>query len=240
MHHLLFLQEKMHTGIRIQEPFRKSWNEPQIIVTQEDIAEYENSKKQTCVPQTETKNTSESHIKNRLNTNNMDDSDTSTEMLQRKFMDIQNLLLYSRMEEQQLQTPKTQCDYAEDSKLSSRSVMPTVNSELFDRTIPNYSMSRSLPSSPVCGDLPNTALSPKIPSSPHGRFSFIPETFQFLEYLEQLQENDEVDNGFRHSQGCLPQGKFSVKINLPFASDNYAPLLSMLIARIETFMRRGL
>ena len=229
----------MQTRIPVHEPFRKSWNEAQVIVTQKDIAEYENSKKQTCVPQTEAKNTSESQIKNRLNTNDMGDSDTSTEMLQRKFMDIQNLLLHSRMEEQRLQTPKTQCGYAEDSKLSPRSVMPTANSENFDRTIPNYSMSRSLPSSPVCGDLPITTLSPKMPSSPHGHFSFIPETVQFLEYLEQLQENDEVENGFRHSQGCLPQGKFSVKINLPFASDNYAPLLSMLIARIDLLMRRG-
>ena len=209
----------MHTGIQIQEPFRKSWNEPQIIVTQKDVAEYENSKKQTCVPQTETKNTSDSQIKSRLNTNDMDDSDTSTEMLQRKFMDIQNLLLHSRIEEQRFLTQKTPCGYADDSKLSSRSVMPTVNSEHFDRTIPNYSMSRSLPSSPVCGDLPNTTLSPKIPSSLNGHFSFIPETFQFLEYLEQLQENDEVDNGFRHSQGCLPQGTFAAKINLPVASD---------------------
>ena len=197
----------MHTGIQIQEPFKRTWNEPQIIVTQEDIAEYENSKKQTCVPQIETKNTSESKIKNRLNTNDMDDSDNSTEMLQRKFMDIQNLLLHSRMEEQRLKTPNTQCGYAEDSKLSSRSVMSTANSEHLDRTIQNYSVSRSLPSSPVCGDLPNTMLSPKMPSSPHGHFSFIPETLRFL---EQLSENDEVDNGLRQSQGCfiLSQGKF--------------------------------
>ena len=182
----------MHTGIRIQEPFRNSWNEPQIIVTQEDIVEYENAKIQTGVPQMESNNTCESQIKCRSNTIDMDNDHTRTEMFQNKLMDIQKSLLQSRMVEQQLQTPKKQCDnaYAEDSELSSRSVMSTAN----------YLVSPSLPSSPTCGTLPNTTFSPKVPSSPQGYLGFIPESFRFL---EQLSENDEVDNGLRQSQRCF-------------------------------------
>ena len=214
MHCSFIFAGKMQTCIPIHEPFRKAWNEPQIIVTQEDIVEYEKS--QNCVSQTGTNNTSESQVKSRLNSNGLDNDPTRKEIVQRRLMDLQNSLLRSRMVEQRLQTPKKECGNAcaDDSGLSSRLLVSTANSENFDRVIPNYSMSRSrsLPASPVCGELPNTTLSPKIPCSPHGHFSFIPETLRFLEDLEQLQEADDVDNGVRQSQGCfaIPQGKFAV------------------------------
>ena len=205
----------MQTRIPVQERFRKSWNEAQVIVTHEDIAEYENSKKQICVPHTETKNSSESQIKSRLNTNDMDNEHTRKEILQKRLMDLQNSLLQFRMVEQRLQIPKKQCGNAcaEDSNFSPRSVMSTASSENFNWIIPSYSVSKSLPSSPVGGTLPNTTFSPTVPTSPHGHFSFIPENLRFLEESEYLSEAHEIDNGFRQTQGCfdLPQGKFSVR-----------------------------
>ena len=187
MHCSFIFAGKMQTCIPIHEPFRKAWKEPQIIVTQEDLVEYEKS--QTCVSQTETNNTSESQVKSRLNSNGLDNDPTRKEIVQRRLMDLQNSLLRSRMVEQRLQTPKKERGNAcaDDSGLSSRLLVS--NSEHFDR-VPNYSMSRSrsLPASPVSGALPNTPLPPEIPCSPHGHFSFIPETLRFHEDLEQLQE----------------------------------------------------
>ena len=43
----------MQPQIQIQEPFKTSWSEPQIIVTREDIMNYENKQTHICATRME-------------------------------------------------------------------------------------------------------------------------------------------------------------------------------------------
>ena len=206
----------MHPEIPIQEPFKKSWSEPQVIVTSEDIINYENSQKQNCTQQRETINARRSELQSIASTwtgEQNDDCRESTEILQKRLMDLRNSLLQSQIVMQQLQTPNKQCDNTHDSCLVFRSDVSLTNSQDCDwinRMIPEHSISRSLPSSPLIGELPNMTSSPTIPSTPDRHFNFIPERLRLLEESRQLSESDELDNGFLLSQEyCnLPQGKF--------------------------------
>ena len=192
----------MHPEIPIQEPFKKSWSEPQVIVTCEDIINYENSQKQKCALQREATNTAESQ-----NTEDTDDCRTTTEILQNRLLELRNSLLQSQIVKQQLQTPKKQCDKTHDSCLVLGSDVSNANPNVFDRIIQQHSMSRSLPSSPLIGEIPNMTSSPTIPTTPERHFNFIPERLRFLEETRQISSlSDEIDNGFRLSQGyCSPQ-----------------------------------
>ena len=206
----------MHPEIPIQEPFKKSWSEPQVIVTSEDIINYENSQKQNCTQQRETMNARQSELQSmatKCASEHNDDCRESTEILQKRLMNLRNSLLQSQIVKQKLQTPNKQCDKTHDSCLVFRSNVSLTNSQDCDRInrmIPEHPISRSLPSSPLIGEIPNMTLSPTIPTTPDRHFNFVPERLRLLEESRQLTENDEVDNGLRLSQGYCssPQGKF--------------------------------
>ena len=160
----------MHPEIPIQEPFKKSWNEPQIIVTREDIIDYENSQTQKCALQREATNTAEFQI-----TEDTNDCRTSTEMLQKRLMDLRNSLLQSHIVKQQLKTPKKHCENTYDSCLVLRSDDSTTNIQDCERVIPQHSLSISSPSSPMIGEIPNMTSSPTIPTTPERHCNFVPE-----------------------------------------------------------------
>ena len=199
----------MQPEIQIQEPFKKSWNEPQIIITREDIIDYENSQKQYCARQREAINTRESEVTSKSIIEHTGDCRSSTEMLQNRLMDLRNLLFQSQIGNQKLQTPKKHCNIPHGSNLVVRSDVSTTNSQVCDRIIPHYSMPRSLPSSPLTGEISNMTSSPTIPTTPERHFNFVPERSQFLEETRRLLESDEVDNGFRLSREFhnSPRGK---------------------------------
>ena len=194
----------MQPEIQIQEPFEKSWKEPQTIVTQEDIIDYEKSQKHNCAQKREAINTGESEV-----TEHTGDCRSSTERLQNRLMDLRNSLLQSQIGNQKLQTPRKHCNIPHGSNLVVRPEVSTTNSQVCDRIIPHYSMPRSLPSSPLTGEISNKTSSPTISTTPERHFNFVPERLQFLEETRRLLERDEVDNGFRLSREfCnLPQGK---------------------------------
>ena len=224
----------MQPQIQIQEPFKKSWSEPQIIVTREDIRNYENTQTQTYVPQMNVIDDAQSQTQCMSTKEETGDCRTSTEMLQERLVDLQNSLLQAQIVKQQLRTPRKHCGSTNDScsslisgvsttksKLCGRIIQQhsmsmsdvlTTSSQVCDRIIPQHSMSRSLPSSPLFGEIPNIRSSPTIPSNPEKHFNFVPERLQFLEETRRLLETDEVDNGFRLSQGfCYsPQSKIAI------------------------------
>ena len=225
----------MQPQIQIQEPFKKSWSEPQIIVTREDIMNYEKTQTQTFAPQMKGIDNAQSQTKNMLTNEQTGDSPTSTEMFHDQLMDLRNTLLQAQTVKQQLRTPKRNLHNTNDSACSglisgvsarqsklcdgtikqhsmSKSDVSTRNSQVCDRVIPEHSMSRSLPSSPLIGEIPNMTSSPTIPSTTERHFNFVPERLLFLEETRQLLESDEVDNGFRLPQGYSysPQGKIAV------------------------------
>ena len=221
----------MQPQIQIQEPFRKSWSEPQIIVTRDDLRNYENTQTQTYAPQMNVIDDVQSQTQSMSTKEETGDCRTSTEMLQDRLMDLQNSLLQATIVKQQLRTPNKHCDNINDSCSSlisgvsttkskmcdriiqqhsmSRSEVSTTNSRVCDRIIPQHSMSRSLPSSPLLGEIPNMTSSPTIATTLERHFNFVPERLRFLDETRQRTESDEVDNGFRLSQGfCYsPQSK---------------------------------
>ena len=206
----------MHPEIPIEEPFTKSWKEPQIFITREDIIDYENSQKQNCTQQRETINARQSELQSIASTWNSehnDDCRESTEVLQKRLMDLRNSLLQSQIVKQQLHKQNKQCDNTHDSCLVFRSDVSLTNSQDCDwnnQMIPEHSISRSLPSSPLIGEIPNMTSSPTIPTTPERQFNFLPERLRLLEESRQLSESDEPDNDFRLSPGYCssPQGKF--------------------------------
>ena len=224
----------MQPQIQIQEPSKKSWSEPQIIVTREDIMNYENTQTQTFAPQMKGIDNTQSQTQNMLTKEQTGDSPTSTEMFHDQLMDLRNTLLQAQIVKQQLRTPKRNfhntidscsglisgvserqsklCDRIIQQHSMSSSDVSTLNSQVCDRIIPEHSMSRSLPSSPLIGEIPNMTSSPTIPSTPQKYFNFVPERLRFLGETQQFLESDEVDNGFWLPQGyCYsPQGRIAV------------------------------
>ena len=224
----------MQPHIKIQEPFKKSWSEPQIIVTREDIMNYENTQTQTFAPQMKGIDNAQSQTQNMLTKEQIGDRPTSTEMLKDRLMELRNSLLQSQSVKQQLRTPNKHCEKSNDpcsglisgvsttkSKLCDRIIqqhsmsssdVSTLNSQVCDRIIPEHTMARSLPSLPLIGEIPNMTSSPTIPSTQERHFNFVPERLRFLGETQQFLESDEVDNGFWLPQGyCYsPQGKIAV------------------------------
>ena len=223
----------MQPQIQIQEPFKKSWSVPRIIVTREDVMNYETSQKQKCTQQWENINARKSKIQSMMTNEQNEECLMSTEMLQDRLMDLQNTLLQSQIVRRQLQTPKKYFDNTHDSNLIFRSDVSNTNSQVYDRISPlfsmsmsdvsttsskfcdrisqQHSMSGSLPSSPLTGEIPTMMSSPTIPSNPERHFNFVPERLRFREETRHLTESDEVDNGFRLYQGSCysPQGKIA-------------------------------
>ena len=100
---------------------------------------------------------------------------------------------------QQLQTPK-KCIYSNNTSDSVSVTQSTVSNTLdqdSDWTIPQHSISRSMPSSPLMGTIPHITISPTILSNQESCLSFLPDRLRLLEETRHLPENDEVDYGFR-------------------------------------------
>lgn len=168
----------MESKIQIHDPFKKTWSEPQIIISREDEIEYEKSL---------AKDQSQSR-----HSDNLSESETQT-LVENRLEELRNALRQSEFIKMQMCTPK-KCD-----NILNRTNLPPSNSNTpsqgSDWMIPEWSKSRSLPSSPMLGSVS--------PVHSPTRISSIQQTcFNFPHTLRQIQENerDEIDSGYR-----LPQ-----------------------------------
>ena len=177
----LFFRRKMKSQIQIHEPFKKTWSEPQIIISREDEIEYEKTmaSKHAC----------EMHSDN---LNNLSDSEAQKEV-HKRLEELRNSLLHSEFIKQQMSTPQ-KCDniYVDRTRISNVSHSPSQDS---DWMIPERSKSRSLPSSPVLRSV-SPVQSPSNIHTMHKRsFSFLPENVRDIQESRQSPERDEVDTG---------------------------------------------
>ena len=217
LHLILYLNlfaGKMQPQIQIQEPFKKTWSEPQIIVTREDILNYENSLEDKCAHHREIIDSSKSEA-NQMSPIRQDyNRHIAKETLKDRLLELRNSLLQSQLVQRQLFTPTKQFDRTYNTDDSDSAFRPSVSpaySPKCNQNTTQQSMSRSLPPSPVCGESPIMMSSPKLLSATDRHFSFVPEILRFLEESQELPKSDEVDNGFRLTQGYVnsPQGKTS-------------------------------
>ena len=113
----------MQPEIPVQEPFKKTWSEPQIVITREDIIDYENSQKVNPIQQSDIKNTAKSQElgpeSEPSKPSNSFDCRTTPQTLTDRLMDLQNSLLQSHIVRQQLHTPKKYCKNLSDSAVSN-------------------------------------------------------------------------------------------------------------------------
>ena len=169
----------MTSHIQIHEPFKKTWSEPQIIVSREDEIEYENNRLAS-------KKTQE------IQSDKLSDSDAQKEVCKR-LEELRNSLLHSEFLKQQLCTPK-KCDNVllERTRVANVSHSPSQDS---DWMIPEIAKSRSLPSSPVLGSVSPVQSPSKIHSMHKRCFSFLPENIREIQESRRSPERDEVDNG---------------------------------------------
>ena len=217
LHLILYLNVfagKMQPQLQIQEPFKKSWSEPQIIVTREDITNYETSFEDKCTRQTENYDNSKSEADQISPIRQDHNRHIATETLKNRLLELRNSLLQSQLVQRQLFTPTKQFDRTYNTNDSDLAFRPSVSSAYSPKCNQNtsqHSMSRSLRPSPSCGESPIMMSSPKLLSATDRHFSFVPEMLRFLEESRELPESDEVDNGFRLTQGYFnsPQGKTS-------------------------------
>ena len=188
----------MQPEIPGHEPFKKIWREPQIVITREDIIDYEHSQKANQVQRSDVE-------KNKTK----DECRTTPESLTDRLMDLRNSLLESHIVRQQLQTPKKYCNNTKDSDLVVQSNVSNTLSQDSDWAIPQYSMSKSVPSFPLIGAMPHMGVLPKIPSSQERCLSFLPDRLRLLEETRYVPETDEGDNSFWLSHRCCnsPRGK---------------------------------
>ena len=186
----------MKPEIPVYEPFKKTFSEPQIIITREDIIEHEKSQtqKRDIENQEPSKSTTEHSSMCRISTD--------------RLMDLRNSPVQSQiLRQQQFKTPTKRSDSDYDSVLrSDGSETRTADS---DWLLPELSRSRSLPSSPPIGELPNITSYPTMPSNQERYFNFLRDRLRHLDETRLLPESDEVDNGFRLSQEFChsPHGK---------------------------------
>ena len=203
----------MQPQIQIQEPFKKRWSEPQIIVTQDDILNYEKSLEDKCAHHREIIDSSKSEANQMSPIRQDHNSHIATETLKNRLLELRNSLLQSQLVQRQLFTPTKQFDRTYNTNDSDLAFRPSVSSAYSPKCNQNtqHSMSRSLPPSPVCGESPIMMPSPKLLSVTDRHFSSVSERLRFLEESRELPESDEVDNGFRLTQGYFnsPQGKTS-------------------------------
>ena len=201
----------MQPEIPVYKPFKKTWSEPQIVITLEDIIEYEKSQKVNPIQQSDIENTAKSQElgaeSEPSKLTNSFDCRTTPETLTDRLMDLQNSLLQSHIVREQLHTPQKCCNNLGDSTVSNTLCQDS------DWIIPQHSLPRAMPSSPLIGAIPHVTLSQTIASTSQERFfSFPPDRLRNLEETRHFSESDEVDNGFRLPQRCCnsPLGKKTV------------------------------
>ena len=202
----------MQPEIPVHKPFKKTWSEPQIVITLEDIIEYENSQKVNPILQSDIENTAKSQElgpeseHSKPTAEHPGDCRTTPETRATRLMDLQNSLLQSHIVRQQLHTPKKYCNNLSDSTVSNTLCQDS------DWIIPQHSLPRAIPSSLLIGAIPQVTLSQTIAASQEKFFSFPPDRLRHLEETHHFSESDEVDNGFRLPQRCCnsPPGKKTV------------------------------
>ena len=204
----------MQPQIQIQEPFKKTWSEPQIIVTQDDILNYENTLiGEKGILQGENADNLKSEANTLSDVRQDGDYEAQKEtLIQDRLIDLRNSLLQSQIVNGQFHTPKKHCvntQHTRDSDLDFQSSTPSAYSLNSNRNVSHQPVSRSLPVSPVCGESPKMTSLPRAPYNRETHFSFIPERLRILEDFRNILENDEVDYGVRPSQGYCnsPQGR---------------------------------
>ena len=100
----------MQPHIQNQEPFKKTWSEPQIIVTREDILNYENSLEDKCAHYREIIDSSKSEANQMSPIRQDHNSHIATETLKDRLLELRNSLLQSQLVQRQLFTPTKQFD----------------------------------------------------------------------------------------------------------------------------------
>ena len=184
----------MKTEIHVHESVKKTWSEPQIVITRGDIISHENSQKANRERQINIENAARSQEPSQTTAEHSFDCRISSETLTKRLIDLRNSLLQSHIVRQQLQTPK-KCVYGNNTSDSVSVTQSTVSNTLgqdFDWTIPQHSMSRSMPSSPLIGTIPHMTISPTILSNQESCFSFLPDRLRLLEETRHLPENTKL------------------------------------------------
>lgn len=205
MARLIFIcRETMKPDIQIHEPYRKTWSEPQIIVSRDDIVEYEKSRASNRSQKHGTEELADCSPKK---TDSEIFRESQLSQLAERLQELRNSHLQSELVKRQLSTPK-KCDNME-SRATLQSNVSGTPSQESDWMIPELARSRSLPSSPVLGSASPVQSPTRLHSVTERCFSFLPERLRQLEQTRLLPESDEVDNGSRLPQRCCksPHGK---------------------------------
>ena len=189
----------MKPEINIQEPFKKTWNEPQIIISRDDIIEYEKSQ----LNQERLIDAESTTHRDKLQTTVQQYSSsvpTSTNEMAERLQGLRSLMLQAEFIKRQL-TPR-KCDNT-DSGTDIRSKVSSISDQDSDWLIPELSRSRSLPTSPLIDSVSHITSSPRISSNQERYFSFCPDRLRDLEAVrlspdeKRWTENDEADHGCR-------------------------------------------
>ena len=186
--------------IKVQEPFKKTWSDPQIIISRDDIIEYEKSQSTNKERQTDAVNVvhDDKLQETTCISQNSNIVAAPTNELEERLHELRNSLLQAEFIKRQL-TPRKCINIEIDSGI--RSDVSSISSQDSDWMIPELSRSRSLPSSPVIGSMSHMTSSPRIPTNQERYFSFLPERLRDLESMllspeyRLRTENDEIDNG---------------------------------------------